>query len=74
MVKPFPLSYNSHITKTLLLSPYEKVFNQKPQKPIMFTANSSKMHKVIANPLKNQYVTIYHYIPTMKIIFIIHKS
>ena len=74
-VKLFPLSYNSQITTTLGLSPYERVFNQKPRKPIILTANSSKfaMHNVIANPLKNQYVTIYHYIPTMTIIFIIHK-
>ena len=41
-VKLFPLSYNSKITTTLGLSPYEIVFNQKPRKPIMFTANSSK--------------------------------
>ena len=41
-VKLFPLSYNSQITTTLGLSPYEMVFNQKPRKPIMFTANSSK--------------------------------
>ena len=42
-VKMFPLSYNSQITTTLGLSPYEKVFNQKPRKPIIFTANSSKV-------------------------------
>ena len=41
-VKLFPLSYNSQITKTLGMSPYEMVFNQKPQKPIMFTANAHK--------------------------------
>ena len=38
-VKLFPLSYNSQIT-TLGLSPHELVFNQKPRKPIKFTANS----------------------------------
>ena len=43
-VKLFPLSYKSQITTTLGLSPYELVFNQKPRKPIMFTANSLKMH------------------------------
>ena len=31
-----------------------------------------KVHKVIANLQKNQYVIIYHYIDTMKIIFIDH--
>ena len=41
-VKLFPLSYNSQITTTLGLSPYEMVFNQKPRKPIMFTANDHK--------------------------------
>ena len=35
-------SYNSQITLTLGRSPYEMVFNQKPRKPIKFTANSSK--------------------------------
>ena len=40
-VKVFLLSYNSQITTTLGLSPYEIVFNQKPRKPIMFTAKSS---------------------------------
>ena len=41
------------ITTTLGMSPYEMVFNQKPRKPIMFTANSHKMHKVIASQIKN---------------------
>ena len=41
-VKLFTLSYNSQITTIFGLSPYEMVFNQKPRKPIMFTANSSK--------------------------------
>ena len=41
-VKLFPLSYNSQITTTLGMSPYKKVFNQKPQKPIMFTENAHK--------------------------------
>ena len=41
-VKLFPLSYNSHFTITLGMSPYEMVFNQKPRKPIMFTANAPK--------------------------------
>ena len=72
-VKLLPSSYNPQITTTLGLLPYEMVFNQKPQKPMMFTANSSKIHKAIVNRLKNQYVTIYHCIPTMKITFITHK-
>ena len=41
-VKLFPLSYNSQITTTLGMSPYELVFNQKPRKPITFTANAHK--------------------------------
>ena len=41
-VKLFPLAYNSEITTTLRMSPYEMVFNQKPRKPIMFTANFHK--------------------------------
>ena len=32
-----------------------------------------KTHKAIANPQNNQCVIIYHYIHTMKIIFIAHK-
>ena len=41
-VKLFPLSYNSQITTTLGMSPYEMVFIQKQRKPIMFTANAHK--------------------------------
>ena len=41
-VKLFPLSYNSQNTTTLGQSLYEMVFNQKPRKQILFTANSSK--------------------------------
>ena len=52
------------------MSPYEIVFNQKPRKPIMFTANAHKMHKVIANQIKIQYAIIYHYTHMMKIILI----
>ena len=51
-VKLFPLSYNSEITTTLELSPYEMVFNQKPRKPIMFTANSSKNTHGYRQPTK----------------------
>ena len=45
-VKLFPVSYNSQFTTTLGLSTYEMVFNQKPRKPIMFTANSSKCYNL----------------------------
>ena len=38
-VKLFPLSYNSQKTTTFEVSAFEMVFNQKPRKPIMFTAN-----------------------------------
>ena len=41
-VKLFPLSYSSHITTTLGISPNEMVFNQKPRQPIMFLANAHK--------------------------------
>ena len=72
-VKLFPLAYNSQITTTLGMSPYEMIFNQKPRKPIMFTANSHKMHKVIANQIKTQFVITYLYTHMMKILFITHK-
>ena len=71
--KIISLSDNSQITTTLGMSPYEMVFNQKPRKPIMFTANSHKTHKVIVNQIKTQFVITYLYIHTMKIIFITHK-
>ena len=51
-VKLFPLSYNSQITTVFELSPYEMVFNQKPRKPIMFTANSSKNTQDYCRPTK----------------------
>ena len=51
-VRLFPLSYNSKITTTLGLSPYAMVFNQKPRKPIMFTANSSKNTQGYCQPTK----------------------
>ena len=51
-VKLFPLSYNSQITRTLGLSPYEMVFNQKPRKPIIFIANSSKNTQGFCQPTK----------------------
>ena len=48
--KLFPLSYYSQITTTLGMSPYEMVFNQKPRKPIMFTANA---HNYYCQPNKD---------------------
>ena len=52
-VKLFPLSYNSQITTTLGMSPYEMVFNQKPRKPIMFTANAHKNAQGHCKPNKD---------------------
>ena len=76
-VKLFPLAYNSQITTTLGMSPYEMVFDQKPRKPIMFTANSHKNapHKLteFANQTMIQFVITYLYTKMMKIIFITHK-
>ena len=51
-VKLFPLSYNSQITTTLGMSPYEMVSNQKPQRPIMITANASKSTQGYCQPNK----------------------
>ena len=52
-VKLFPLAYNSQITTTLGMSPYEMVFNQKPRKPIMFTADSHKNAQGYCQPNKD---------------------
>ena len=51
-VKFFPLSYKSQTTTTLGMSPNEMVFNQKPQKPIMFTANAHKNAQGYCQPTK----------------------
>ena len=51
-VKLSRLSYNSQITTTLGMSPYEMVFNQKPRKPIMFTANAHKNAQGYCQPNK----------------------
>ena len=51
-VKLFLLAYNSQITTTLGLSPYEKVFNEKPRKPIIFTAKSSKNTQGYCQPTR----------------------
>ena len=52
-VKLFPLSYNSKITTKLGMSPYEKVINQEPRKPIMFTANAHKNSQGYGQPNKD---------------------
>ena len=52
-VKLFPLAYNSQITTALGMSPYKMVFNQKPRKPIMFTANSHKNAQGHCQPTKD---------------------
>ena len=49
------------------------VFNQKPRKPIMCTANAHKNAQGYCQPTKIQYVTNYHYIPMMKTTFIIYN-
>ena len=51
-LKLLPLAYNSQITTTLGMSPYEMVFNQQPHKPIMFTATSHKNAQVYCQPNK----------------------
>ena len=50
-----------------------KNFNQKSRKPIMFTANSSKTHKVTVNQLRIQFVITFNSTLIMTIIFIPHK-
>ena len=52
-VKLFPVSYNSQITTTLEMSPYVMIFNQKPRKPIMFTANAHKNAQGYCQPNKD---------------------
>ena len=51
-VKLFPLSYNSQITTTLGMSPYEMVFNQKQRKPIIITANAHRNAQGYCQPNK----------------------
>ena len=53
MKQLFPLSYNSQNTTTLGMSPYEMVFNQKPCKTIMFTANVHKNAQGYCKPNKD---------------------
>ena len=48
-VKLFPLSYNSPITTTLGMSPYEMVFNRKPRKPVdpVFIRAKGELLKIV---------------------------
>ena len=70
--KIISLSYNSQITTTLGMSPYEMVFIQKPRKPIMFTANAHKIAQGHCKPNKD---SICYNLPLfmMKIIYTTHK-
>ena len=52
-VKLFPLAYNSQRTTTLGMSAYEMVFNQKPRKPIVLTANAHKNAQGHCKPTKD---------------------
>ena len=52
-VKLFTLFNDSQITTTLGMSPYETVFNQKPRKSIMFTANAHKNTQGYCQPNKD---------------------
>ena len=52
-VNLFPLSYNSQISTTLGMSPYEIISNQKPRKPIMFIANAHKKVQRHCKPNKD---------------------
>ena len=51
--KVISVSYNSQITTTLGMSPYEMVFKQKPRKTIMFTANAHKNAQSYCQPNKD---------------------
>ena len=52
-VKLFSLSYNPQITTSLGMLPHERVFNQKPRKPIMFTAIAQKNAQGHCKPNKD---------------------
>ena len=52
-VKLFPLSYNSQVPTTLVMSPYEIVSNQKLRKQINFTANAHKNAQGYCKPNKD---------------------
>ena len=54
-VKLFALLCNSQTTTTLGMSPYKMFFNQKPRKPIMFTANAHKNAQGYCQPKKDSF-------------------
>ena len=60
----FPLAYNSQTTPNLGVSPYEMFFNQKPRKPIMFTAYSSMCYNL---PLHTHDEDHLHHPQTLKL-------
>ena len=84
--KLFPLAYISQVTTTLGLSPYELVFNQKPRKQIMFTANSSKNAQGYCQPANESisqttttlglspYEMVFHQKPRKPIMFTENSS
>ena len=60
-VKLFPLAYNSQITTTLGMSPYEMVLIKSQVNQLCLQQMPIKMHKVIANQIKTQFVITYLY-------------
>ena len=73
-VKLFPLAYNSQITTTLGMSPYEMVLTKSHVNQLCLQQTLIKMHKVFVNRIKTQFVITYLYTHMMTIIFITHKS
>ena len=72
-VKLFPLSYNSKITTKLGMSPYEMFLIKSHENQSCLQQTLLKMHKVIVNPTRIQFVITYRYTHMMKNTFIIHK-
>ena len=60
-VKLFPLAYNSQITTTLGMSPYKMVLIKCQVNQLCLQQMRIKMHKVIANQIKTQFVITYLY-------------
>ena len=58
--KIIPIILQFQITTTLGTSPYEMFFNQKPRKPIMFTANAHKNQQGYCQPNKD---SIFYNLP-----------
>ena len=71
--KIIPVIHNSQITTTLGMSPYEMVFNQKPPKLIMFTANTHKNAQDYCQPNKDSICFNLPLTHMMKTTFIIRK-